>query len=185
MKYWPVLVLLFFFISCESEVKKISEQEALTLSNKELLKNVDLNYTDSGKVVMNIKAPEMLRSQVNNQAQDEFKKGLKASFYSRGILSNNLVSNYAIRILSEGKTYLYDHVLLTNPKGEKLETSELIWDERNGRVTTDKFVRLSRSSEIVQGYGFDADQNFQKGTIKSIEATFPVSKIMSEDLDEK
>ncbi|MEO6190166.1 MAG: LPS export ABC transporter periplasmic protein LptC [Saprospiraceae bacterium] len=184
MKLFFLFFLGILFFACDPEVKKITELDALKLVNKDLLKNIDLTYTDSGKIILNIKASEMLRFAKNNQSQDEFKKGLIATFYNNGLRSNILTANYALRVIEDGKTYLSDHVLLSNTKGEKLETSELLWDERNGRVSTDKFVKLTRDKEIVQGYGFDSDQNFTKGTIKSIEATFPANKIMSEDLND-
>ncbi|NOT38700.1 MAG: LPS export ABC transporter periplasmic protein LptC [Saprospiraceae bacterium] len=179
---WRIILIIFIFASCDKEVKKISETDASNLVDKELLKNIDLVYTDSGKIILRIIAPEMLRSAKGNQTQDEFRKGITATFYNNGILSNTLTANYANRITEEGKTFLSDQVVLKNPKGEKLETAELTWDERNGRVSTDKFVRLSRAEEIVQGYGFESDQNFLKGVIRSIEATFPAKKIMSEEI---
>lgn len=175
-------ILFFYLLACDQDVKKISETDASILVDKELLNNIDLVYTDSGKIVLRIKAPEMLRSSSGNHTKDEFRKGIVATFYNNNILSNTLTANYAIRMSEEGKTFLSDQVVLLNPKSEKLETAELIWDERNGRVSTDKFVRLSRAEEIVQGYGFESDQNFQKGIIRSIEATFPSKKIMSEEI---
>ncbi len=184
MIQWRLLVLCIFFYNCTEEVHKMSEQQAVQLVNKELLQHINLNYTDSGRLVMNIQAPELLRTYKANQSQDEFRKGIVSTFYVDGILSNVLRSNYALRVLEDGKTYLSDHVVLSNPKGEKLETSELTWDERNGMVYTSKFVRLSRANEVIQGYGFTSDQNFTKGTIQSIEASFPAAKIMSEEIKE-
>ncbi len=179
------IVTTLIVIACEPEVNKIQEQEAVQLVNKELLKNINLTYTDSGKIILKITAPELLRFYKSNQSHDEFRQGMLATFYSDGIISNTLTSRYAIRIIEEGKTYLSDQVVLSNTKGEKLETSELIWDERKGMVHTDKFVQLSREDEIVRGYGFESDQNFLKGTIQSIEASFPVSKIMNEELKDE
>lgn len=182
LKSFIYLLWSIALISCEKDVKKISEADASSLVDKELLNNIELIYTDSGKTVLKITAPEMLSYAKGNYSEDEFRKGMQASFYNQGILSNTLSSKYALRKTEEGKTYLSDQVVLINPKGEKLETAELIWDERNGRVSTNKFVRLSRADEIVQGYGFESDQNFQKGIIRSIEATFPANKIMSEEI---
>ncbi|HMW40342.1 MAG: LPS export ABC transporter periplasmic protein LptC [Saprospiraceae bacterium] len=183
-KFLLSLFSCILFIQCAQDVRKISEQDALQLAGKELLQNINLDYSDSGKVVMNIKAPELLRSYKAGQSQDEFRKGILASFFTAGELTNTLSSNYALRVLEDGKTYLSDHVVLLNPKGEKLETSELTWDERNSKVYTSKFVRLSRQDEVVQGYGFESDQNFLKGTIQSIEARFPASKILPEEDEE-
>ncbi|HRG34554.1 MAG: LPS export ABC transporter periplasmic protein LptC [Saprospiraceae bacterium] len=180
-----LVICILSFFACDKSKKELTEQEAVQLVNKELLKNIELLYSDSGKLVLKIVAPEMLRHIKDGVSKDEFTKGLVTTFYQDGIISNVLSSNYAIRVPEEGKTYLSDHVVLNNPKGEKLETSELIWNERDGRIKTDKFVRLSRQDEIIHAYGFESDQNFLKGILLSSEAKFPSKKILGEIDEEK
>lgn len=65
---------------------------------------------------------------------------------------------------------------------EVLKTSELIWNESLGKISTDKFVRIIRKEELIQGYGFETDQHFRKGTIKAIDAIIPANKLYKEEL---
>ena len=166
------IICLLALISCDKSKKELTEQEAVQLVNKEFLKNIELLYSDSGKLVLKIVAPEMLRHIKDGLSKDEFTKGLVTTFYQDGVISNVLSSNYAIRVPDEGKTYLSDQVVLNNPKGEKLETSELIWNERDGRIK-------------IHTYGFESDQNFLKGILLSSEAKFPSKKILGEIDEEK
>ena len=96
-------------------------------------------------------------------------------------LLNTLASKYAIRVRREGKTYMKDSVTFTSENKEILKTSELVWNENTGRITTDKFVRIIRKDEMLQGYGFETDQNFKSGVIKSIDAIIPSEKLYKED----
>ncbi len=73
-----------------------------------------------------------------------------------------------------------DSVVFTSLNGEVLKTTELIWQENNGKLYTDKFVRIIRKDEILQGYGFETDQNFRQGIIKAIDAIIPADKLFNE-----
>jgi LPS export ABC transporter protein LptC len=179
-----VLILTGFLTSCKEPLPEISDQEAVDMVGKELLRHIKLIYTDTGRLVLRVEAPLMVRQFVKGQNKDEFPNGMKAVFYSNGLVSNILTSRYAVRVPDEGKTYLSQDVVLDNPRGEKLETSELIWDERARRVHTDKFVRLSRKDEVIHAYGFESDQNFTEGVLLSTEARFPSSKLLGE-IDEQ
>ncbi len=178
---------LFILVSvaCNEPSKELSDQEAVDLLDKEYLTDVELIYTDTGQLILRVIAPVMMRYFKQGVSKDEFPNGMKAVFYANGEITNILSAKYAIRVPDEGKTYLTENVVLDNPKGEKLETSELIWDERSKRVYTYKFVRLSRAEEVIHAYGFESDQNFTKGLLLSTEARFPSKKIMGEVDEQK
>jgi hypothetical protein len=65
-------------------------------------------------------------------------------------------------------------VILQNNLGERLETSELIWDEAKGQVYTEKFVKITRPEEIIYAYGFVAKQDFSEYELKKVVGRFKV-----------
>ena len=69
---------------------------------------------------------------------------------------------------SDGLVYVRDSVVLYNAENEKLETSELIWDEANEYIYTDKFVRITQpeKGDTSYGYGFETNKQFTEFTIK-------------------
>jgi lipopolysaccharide export system protein LptC len=50
------------------------------------------------------------------------------------------------------------NVELINFQGEKFETSELFWNQREKRIYTDKFIRIERKGQIHMGYGLVSNQ---------------------------
>ena len=46
-----------------------------------------------------------------------------------------------------------------NLSGDKFETSELFWSERDGSVYTDKFIRIERQGQLHMGHGFRSNQS--------------------------
>ncbi|MBK8954706.1 MAG: LPS export ABC transporter periplasmic protein LptC [Saprospiraceae bacterium] len=180
--FYVLILASFLWISCHEAKKELSDLEAEQLNNKESFESVNIRYSDSAEIQIRIEAPEMIRYIESGKLKEEFPKGFFAYFYQNGnIISNTLSSKYAIRVQAEGKTYMKDSVVFTSAGGELLKTAELIWNETNGRLFTDKFVRIIRKDEILQGYGFETDQNFREGTIKSIDAIIPSEKLFKED----
>ena len=66
--------------------------------------------------------------------------------------------------------------MVTNAKGEKLETEHLIWSEREQKIWSEEFVTLSRGTEVIMGQGFEADQNFTTYTIKKVTGTISIEE---------
>ncbi len=182
MKAFGLAVALLVLSACSEDQKLYSDLDASKLINKELLNEVHIIYSDSAKIELRIKAPQMIRYTESNLEKEEFPKGLQAFIYDdQNNLVNTLASKYAIRIRNEGKTYLRDSVIFSSVNQEVLKTSELVWDEILGIIHTDKFVRIIRKDEIIQGYGFETDQRFKKGSIKAIDAIIPASKLYKEE----
>ena len=160
----------------------MSDDEAAKLLNKEVLTDINLIYSDSAKIEIRIKAPKMIRYTEKNELKEEFPIGFQAFFYGdNNEIQNTLTSKYALRVRREGKTYMKDSVTFTTLNKEILRTSELVWNEVGGRIYTDKFVRIIRKNELLQGYGFETDQNFLSGTIKAVDAIIPSEKLYKED----
>jgi LPS export ABC transporter protein LptC len=172
----------FFFYQCKEEARVLTDEEAGKWANKEMLRDINLVYSDSAKIEIRIIAPQMIRYTDKNESKEEFPIGFQAFFYGENNeLLNTLASKYAIRVRKEGKTYMKDSVTFTTVDKEILKTSELTWDEILGRISTDKFVRIIRKNELLQGYGFETDQNFRAGTVKSVDAIIPAEKLYKEE----
>lgn len=178
---FPFVVCALMAGSCSKEKPELSDLEAAALTSRERFEQVDIRYSDSAALQVRIKAPEMIRHADPGDLKEEFAKGFFAMFYDKsGTLRNTLSSKYALRIHSEGKTFMKDSVRFSDADEAVLITAELVWDERNGTLYTDKFVRILRKDEVLQGYGFETDQNFRKGTIRSIDAIIPSEKLFRE-----
>jgi LPS export ABC transporter protein LptC len=177
-----LLLICSIHFQCKDEKSILSDSEAAKWINKEMLKDINLTYSDSGKIEIRILAPQMIRYTEKSELKEEFPIGFQAFFYGKNNeLLNTLASKYAMRIRREGKTYMKDSVTFTTVDKEILKTSELIWDETNGRIATDKYVRIIRKNELLQGYGFETDQNFKAGTVKSVDALIPSEKLYKEE----
>ena len=69
-------------------------------------------------------------------------------------------------------------------KNETLNAEELIWDEKNGKIYSDKFVKITTADEIIYGEGFEANEDFTNYKIKNIKGTINITNPDSSDIDE-
>ncbi|HHH50665.1 MAG TPA: LPS export ABC transporter periplasmic protein LptC, partial [Saprospiraceae bacterium] len=146
--------------------------------NKETFKSVELLYSDSAIVRVRVVAPSMIRHLDRREPRQEFDKGIKVDFFGlHKNVQSKLSANYAIRLINEKKVIARDSVELHSVQNEKLETSELIWDERKQKIYTNKFVMISTPEEKIWGYGFEANQGFTKWSIKAIEGELKVKDL--------
>lgn len=55
-----------------------------------------------------------------------------------------------------------DSVVVTTPRGERLETETLRWDPKQERMTTDAFFRLTRGGDVMTGIGIEAEPGLER-----------------------
>lgn len=139
--------------------------------NEEIIENIVLHYTDSGKLKVLLKAPVVKRTGANHNLIQEFTNGIYCEFYDdTSKLAATLTSNYAFREENKRMMTARDHVRLEKADGTLLETEELIWDENKQIIYSNKFVKYTRGKEVGTGFFFEADQSFKKIKMRKTEA---------------
>ena len=56
-------------------------------------------------------------------------------------------------------------VVVVSDSGTTVTTEKLYWDNKRRKVHSDLFVRVVSPREIIQGVGFEADENLDNYTI--------------------
>jgi LPS export ABC transporter protein LptC len=93
--------------------------------------------------------------------RQEFPLGVQIQFMAPDLsVRSTLTAKTAVRRQEKGEIIARDSVVMLTAKGERLETEELIWDEKTAKVYTEKFVKVTKPGEIIYGYGLEADQDF-------------------------
>lgn len=161
-------------MACENDLAEVNELFDFQEAGLEVATDVEIYYSDSANVRVIIKGPKMVRYQVG-KARDEFPEGLHVDFLETdGTISSTLDAasgeryNVEKKVIVRGDKELEQLVILKNDRGEKLETSELTWDEMKSKVYTEKFVKITNQEEIIFAYGFEANQDFSEYELKQV-----------------
>ena len=170
-KYIYLLSFLFLFASCENDINEVNRLFSNQETQVETALGVEMLYSDSAILNLRIVTPKMLRHIEDKDPWQEFPDGLEIEFYDETgkEVTGRMTANYAERYDHEAKFIVRDSVVWYGEKGEKLETEELIWEEENDKVHTNKFVIVRRPDEIVYGHGFEANKDFTRWRIRAIE----------------
>jgi LPS export ABC transporter protein LptC len=154
----------FFLAGCENDEKEIDQLYTRKLGIEEA-KNIRLNYTTGGKIKAVLVSPLMLRVQ-DTVPYLEFPKKLAVDFYNdQQAVESKLTANYAKYKESQSIVFLRDSVKVINIlKGDTLYCQELYWDRsRTGNeFYTDKPVRIRTKTQILNGIGMEARQDFKE-----------------------
>lgn len=143
-----------------------------TIQAKETAEQVEITYTDSGLLKARLQAPLMIAVKQAKEPYMEMPKGLKGTFYGNdGAVESYLSSEYAISYNESKKVILRRNVEVMNVKGERLNTEELHWDQKSGRIYTDKFVQITTAGQIIMGDGMTANQTFTEWEINRYRGT--------------
>ncbi|MEZ5009290.1 MAG: LPS export ABC transporter periplasmic protein LptC [Chitinophagales bacterium] len=124
-------------------------------------------YTEEGIKRLEITAP-LLKSYNKNPRKTEFPDGLKVAFFSGQSNTSNLTADYGENNEQSKELVVEGNVLFKNNKGEQLETEKLTWMEREAKIKTDAEITITTPTEIITGYGLEADEDFSNYTINSI-----------------
>lgn len=171
--------LVFGLASCENALRR--EQEIFTQNDVavEVGRGVEILYSDSARVRVRISGPVLHNFTERDDPRQEFPQGVKVDFLDeRQQAKSTLTAKNAIRRQDKGQVTARDSVVLNTVRGERLETEELIWDEKTEKIFTDKFVKVTKPGEIIYGFGLEANQDFSYWKI-----TVPKGRIKADQVD--
>jgi len=167
--------------SCENDINIINSLSLIDSLPMETAYDIEVYYSDSGKVQAYLQSPLMERHANEGEGEKgefmEFPKGFIIIFYD-SVLNpeSQITANYGIRNEKDKLMEAKNNVIVTSIKNnEQLETEHLVWDERKKTIFSDVFVKITRSEEVLYGDGLISDENFGSYTIKNPSGEFQVN----------
>jgi LPS export ABC transporter protein LptC len=165
-----LLSVILIFSRCENDIKKVNLLTKKKSYPDEIAINIEIQRTDSGKILVRIFAPELQRFENIEKPYTLFPKGLTATTYNPFPRVESGFNSKWARYYEKEKIWeaKYD-VQAMNYKGDKLFTEQMFWDENKKIIYSDKFTRINSSNGVFYGEnGFEADENFTKWKLKNI-----------------
>ena len=173
-----VMLLLLLTIACSSEKKEIVDV-AFDPEKTYTMKATEVNslVSDSGLTRYRLNAKEWL---VFDKAKDPY------WYFPEGIYVEKFVALFQTEASIKADTAFYfskrelwrlvGNVKVESLQGEKFDTSELFWNQKEGKVYSDKYIRIEQEDKIITGVGFESNQEMTQYKIFNSKGTFPVSE---------
>jgi len=182
---WVALTLICSLIACTDKSDQITTANGVEeLYSDEATFDVILTYSDSAHVQVRITSPVLVRKTVDNELLEEFPEGLHVEFINQmGRVSSYLDAKYATRYERKGIVIAEDSVVVYNKANEKLETSQLTWNEKEQNLQTPRFVRITMpdKGDTIYGFGLTADQEFSRFELKEVSGKSKFENLVNPD----
>lgn len=179
--FWlGVLIFGCWLAACnrlKKDTRQVFTQDDVAV---EVARDVEILYSDSAIVRVRVTGPVMLNNIDRENPHREFPNGVKIDFLEPNLsIKSTLTAKTAFQYPDKGRIIARDSVILITAKQERLETEELIWDEKKAKVFTEKFVKVTKPGEVIYGYGLEAEQDFSYWKI-----TVPKGRIKVDQLND-
>ncbi len=136
-----------------------------------IVKDFRTVITDSGKMQVEMRSP--LLEEYNNKEvpYTEFRFGINVDFWDgKKVIAGSVTAKYAKYTKSANLWELKDSVVVINENKDVLETELLFWNQKEDRIYTDRFFKISSIDQVTQGFGFESDSHLRHRKLKKVSA---------------
>ena len=169
-------VMFVLFPACSGKDKNLAEAISKndTLPSMSSL-GVTTLISDSGITRYKIIAEEWLIYDKKNPPYWAFEKGVYLEkfdtlFHIDASIKADTAYYYEKKKLWELKS----NILILSQRGDKFQTDLLYWDEKKGKIYSNKFIQIEQEDKILKGYGFESNQDLTEYEIKNTTGIFTV-----------
>ena len=157
-----LILTLFIFVSCESNFREVQKMGFSEFSPSGEADSINLKYTDSGRIKAVLISPKMLEFGLVEFPFTGFPKGIDLTLFDANGKKTFVKANYAISYKGTDLIDLQGKVNIYNETGEKLETEQLYFDQKNEWFFTQKKFKFSSPKGHSYGEGIDFSKDFKK-----------------------
>jgi LPS export ABC transporter protein LptC len=177
-----LLTGMLLVASCENDINKIKEVSAKELEKPEQrTDSIDVIYSDSAKVKLRLLAPVLIDYEDTAKNGNPYKitpKGVKIIFFdSLARVAGNIVADSGIQYPNKKIMEFHKNVVATNADGSTFKSDELIWDQANKKIYSNKPVVVNEiSGDVVNGTNFISDERLTHPIFNTSSASFNVTE---------
>jgi LPS export ABC transporter protein LptC len=139
--------------------------------------DVETFISDSGYTRYKITTPLWEMYDEAMQPHWRFPDGLFLQQYDEHLKPDASVTCDSARYNTRERIWQLDgHVVMVNTARDSFITAQLFWDQMNATVYSDSFIHIVRSDRIIEGYGFQSNQNMTRYTVNHPTGIIPVQR---------
>lgn len=172
-----ILAFFVFLVSCENDLAEVKGLFDYPDPDIEVVVEPRIIFSDSGIIQARIEGPLMHREVGSGvYGKDIFPNGLQAKMYNdEGAVNSWLNADYGENLRKEKEILVEQNVVLFNTEGDTLRAEELIWDQEEKILRTEKFVRMTSEGQLIYGFGFRSKEDFSEWEIEAFKGMVKVN----------
>lgn len=183
IKYmWITLALLVVIIGCsreESTHNLSSLNDSITRPDSEV-RGAKIYLYDKGEITAEVISDKIVKFESNDSTM-AYKLDINI-IDTLGHVSTTVTGDSGIIRENQRVMNIYGNVVVVTEDKTRLETEYLWWDANTDRIKTDAFVRITKGSDVITGWGLDADNKLTRIKIlNQVSGTLTDPKKLNED----
>ncbi len=139
--------------------------------------DVETFISDSGYTRYHLSTP---RWQMFEEAAEpfwRFPEGLDLQQYDLAMRPDATMTCDTATYFSRKRLWRLDgHVVMVNTLRDSFLSQQLFWDQAKRLVYTDSFIHIVRSDRIIEGYGFESNENMTAYSINRPTGIIPIER---------
>lgn len=140
-------------------------------------RNVETLISDSGVVRYRITTPIWYVYDEASEPRWNFPEGVDLEKYDMLFRREATVRADSATYFKAKELWRLDgNVNITNTQGVKFLTEQLFWDQRGHKLYSDSFIHIERPDRVLEGYGFDSNDQLTRYTIRRVSGIFPAAQ---------
>lgn len=147
------------------------------------MKTLDVSTTisDSGFTRYHITSLIWLMFEEAQEPHWNFPEGLYVIKYDNNMKEDGTFTADTATYWSVKKLWRFDrNVRMKNVNGDRFLTQQLFWDQNKRKLYSDSFIHIERSDRIIEGYGFESNEEMTEYVIRRPSGIFPTSDFVSD-----
>ena len=139
--------------------------------------DVSTFISDSGYTRYHIIAPVWRMYEDATEPYWRFPEGLELEQYDENLQPAANVKCDSATYFSRQRLWRLDgHVIMVNTERDSFLTQQLFWDQATQKVYSDSFIHIVRTDRIIEGYGFESNQNMTAYKVNRPTGIIPVNR---------
>ena len=140
-------------------------------------RDVSTLISDSGVTRYRIEAPLWEIYDKAEPAYQEFPEGIYLEQFDEKLdVQASLKADYGHYDEVEQIWTLRGNVHALNREGEQFDSPLMHWSQKRKRVYSDTIIKITRETSIIEGVGFDSNEDMSKYTILHPTGVFPIDE---------
>lgn len=177
---WTILIMIasLLLASCEEErhyyVANIgNDGDVPTMSTTD----VNTFISDSGYTKYYIRTDLWDMYDECNDPYWKFPTGVELEQYDNKHNIESTLRCDSARYFTQKRIWKLDgNVVMVNVERDSFLTNQVFWDQTRRKIFSDSFVHIVKSDRIIEGYGFDSNEQMTMYTVKRPTGIFPVNQ---------
>lgn len=173
-----MLLTLLLCVSCEEErryyVPNVGDSDTVPT-----MSTLDVNtfISDSGYTKYFIKAPLWNMYEEAAEPYWKFPQGVELEQYNKLQKTEATLRCDSAIYKNQKRIWQLDgNIVMVNVNRDTFLTNQVFWDQARRKIYSDSFVHIVRADRIIEGYGFESNEQMSAYEVKRPTGIFPVQK---------